>query len=204
MKKVLITAFEPFDVWSANSSWLTLVELTKELPDTMDITTRLYPVDFAQVQQRLEADLETEFDIALHLGQASGATEFRLESIALNTAAENSTGPFRKLVDDGPTAIESGLPMDRFAATLQSAGIPASLSFHAGTYLCNAIFYLSSYIATRNSMRTQCGFIHLPLTPTQTANHRAEALPSMPADFMAGGLRLVLEEIAGAGRGGLI
>ena len=204
MKKVLITAFEPFDVWSANSSWLTLVELTKELPDTMDITTRLYPVDFAQVEQRLEADLETEFDIALHLGQASGATEFRLESIALNIAAENSTGPFRKLVDDGPAAIESGLPMDRFAATLRSAGIPASQSFHAGTYLCNAIFYLSSHIATRNSMRTRCGFIHLPLTPTQTANHRAEALPSMPADFMAGGLRLVLEEIAGAGRGGLI
>ncbi|MFC1757802.1 pyroglutamyl-peptidase I [Planctomycetota bacterium] len=204
MKKVLITAFEPFDVWSTNSSWLTLVELTKDLPDTVEVTTRLYPVDFAQVQQRLEADLETEFDVTLHLGQSSGATEFQLESIALNVASENKSGPFRKLVDDGPTAMESELPIHRFATTLRSAGIPASVSFHAGTYLCNAIFYLSSFIAKRNSMKTRCGFIHLPLTPSQTANHRGEPLASMPAPFMAGGLRLILEEIARSTHGEMV
>ena len=57
MARVLVTAFEPFDGWKANSSWLTLVELTKELPPGPALTTRLYPVDFAALQQRLSEDL---------------------------------------------------------------------------------------------------------------------------------------------------
>ena len=32
MPSVLITAFEPYDRWRANSSWLTLVQLTQDLP----------------------------------------------------------------------------------------------------------------------------------------------------------------------------
>lgn len=57
MPRVLVTAFEPFDAWKANSSWLTLVELTKDLPAGPELTTRLYPVDFAGLQQRLLEDL---------------------------------------------------------------------------------------------------------------------------------------------------
>jgi len=34
MTRVLITAFEPFDRWSENSSWLALVELTRSLPES--------------------------------------------------------------------------------------------------------------------------------------------------------------------------
>jgi pyroglutamyl-peptidase len=199
MKKILITAFEPYDVWSSNSSWLTLVELTKELPDVVDVTTRLYPVDFGRVRERLSADLESGFDIAIHLGQAPGAAEIQLEKLAINVASESPNGPFRKLVPDGPTAIESNLPMDQFASTLRAVGIPASVSFHAGTYLCNGIFYLSQYTAQQAAMSTRCGFIHLPLDPSQTANCGVPT-PSMPAKFMALGLRIILEEIANNGQ----
>ena len=55
--RVLITAFEPYDRWRENSSWLALVELTKELPREPHVTTRLYPVDFGLVRSKLEEDL---------------------------------------------------------------------------------------------------------------------------------------------------
>ncbi|MCA9214706.1 MAG: hypothetical protein KDB27_16655, partial [Planctomycetales bacterium] len=89
MKKILITAFEPFDIWSSNSSWLTLVELTKELPDFVEITTRLYPVAFDKMQERLAKDLETEFDVCLHLGQSAGTSHLHLEVLAKNIASDN-------------------------------------------------------------------------------------------------------------------
>ena len=57
MPKILLTAFEPYDVWSENASWLALVELTKEMPPGIDITTRRYPVDFTAVKERLAEDL---------------------------------------------------------------------------------------------------------------------------------------------------
>jgi len=39
---VLLTAFEPYDRWKANASWLTLVQLTQNFPEQPKITTRLY------------------------------------------------------------------------------------------------------------------------------------------------------------------
>ena len=51
MPRVLLTAFEPYDRWKANASWLALVQLTQHLPDEPQITTRLYPVDFAEMKK---------------------------------------------------------------------------------------------------------------------------------------------------------
>ena len=57
MKKVLLTAFDPYDRWSANASWLALVELLRNRPADVELTTRRYPVDFLVARQRLEKDL---------------------------------------------------------------------------------------------------------------------------------------------------
>ena len=50
MPSVLVTAFEPYDRWKTNSSWLALVNFTHELPDEPAITTRLYPVDISRLR----------------------------------------------------------------------------------------------------------------------------------------------------------
>ena len=52
---------------------LALVEFAKSLPETPQVTTRLYPVDLEQVQERLSTDLAAGYDVALHLGQSPGS-----------------------------------------------------------------------------------------------------------------------------------
>ena len=76
MTRVLLTAFEPYDRWKANASWLALVQITHDLPIAPEITTRLYPVDFGVMKSRLADDLHGNFDYALHLGQARAVREF--------------------------------------------------------------------------------------------------------------------------------
>src|SRR5258708_7914485 len=93
MPSVLITAFEPYDRWKTNSSWLTLVRFTQELPSQPTITTRLYPVDFAQVKERLAKDLAQNHDYAIHLGQAPGSSRVQLESIAINVGGSSHESP---------------------------------------------------------------------------------------------------------------
>ena len=66
MAKILITAFESYSPWKANASWLALVELTRQLPAQHSVTTRLYPVDLAVVERKLEEDLAAQFDLVLH------------------------------------------------------------------------------------------------------------------------------------------
>jgi pyroglutamyl-peptidase len=197
MTRVLITAFEPYDRWTANSSWLTLVQLTQNLPDKPAITTRLYPVDFAAVKERLAADLASNYDYALHLGQAPGSTRIQLESHAINIGGSSMQSPdqFRSLIEGGPVAYRSPLPLGPWAVMLREAKIPAEISYHAGTYLCNATLFFSCYLAEKMALQTRSAFIHLPLDVSQTAA-QAQHMAALPASTSAEALRMILTEMA--------
>jgi pyroglutamyl-peptidase len=197
MTRVLLTAFEPYDQWTANSSWLTLIQLTNQLPSEPAITTRLYPVNFAKVKERLAKDLEANYDYALHLGQAPGSTRIQLESHAINIggSAMQSPDTYRSLVDDGPVAYRSPLPLGNWASMLRDARIPAEISYHAGTYLCNATLYFSCFLAEQMALNTKAAFMHLPLDVSQTAA-QAQHMAALPATTSADALRLILCEMA--------
>jgi pyroglutamyl-peptidase len=197
MKTVLLTAFEPYDRWKTNSSWLTLVQLTHNLPSEPAITTRLYPVDFAEVRRRLAEDLKANYDYALHLGQAPGSGRIRLEAMGLNIggSSSQSADQYRLLADDGPAAYRSSLPLGDWAVMLRREQIPAEVSYHAGTFLCNATLYLSCYFAERMALTTQSAFIHLPLDGSQVAGQKEE-WASLPATMCATALRAILAELS--------
>src|SRR4051812_5370170 len=196
MPRVLVTAFEPYDRWKANASWLALVQLTQDLPDEPQLTTRLYPVDFSEMKNRLQADLSAKFDYAIHLGQAPGSSRIQLEAIGLNIGGSSSQSPdqYRPLVEDGPVAYRTPLPLDDWAVKLRRAGIPAQVSFHAGTYLCNATAYWSQYLAARTSLRTKSLFVHVPLDISQVVNE-PHGTPALPIAISAQAVRLILDEL---------
>lgn len=198
MKRVLLTAFEPYDRWKANSSWLALVHLTQDLPAAPAVTTRLYPVDFAAVRQRLAEDLRANYDFAIHLGQAPGSSRIQLEAVAINVGGASSQTPdqFRPLVDGGPVGYQSPLPVGDWSLKLRRQGIPAQVSYHCGTYLCNAVLYLSCHLAHEMGLKTQSLFVHLPLETSQAAAE-GQALASLPVATTAAAVRSILDELAG-------
>ena len=197
MPKILVTAFEPYDNWSENASWLALVELTKDMPAEVDITTRRYPVNFSAVKERLAEDLAAGYDYAIHLGQAPGSAVVQLERVAINVGghSDQPRHEHRPLSDDGPVAYRSTLPLDEWVPLLRGAGIPTVMSFHAGTFLCNATLYWTHYLAERNGWPTQAVFVHLPLATSQVAadNH---SMASLPAALSAHGVRLIVDQLA--------
>jgi pyroglutamyl-peptidase len=197
MPKVLLTAFEPYDIWKENASWLALVELTKDMPPGIDITTRRYPVDFAAVKERLAADLAAVYDYAIHLGQAPGSAVVQLEQFGINVGGHSSQQrhEHRPLASDGPAAYRSALPLAQWVPLLRGAGIPAVLSYYAGTYLCNATLYWTHYLTERSGWRTQAAFVHLPLATSQVAAEQ-QALASLSTDMAARAVRLILEQLA--------
>ena len=66
--RILLTAFEPYDQWSSNSSWETIVELLRVRGTIPNVITRRYPVSLTRFQERLEVDLARGFDSIIHLG----------------------------------------------------------------------------------------------------------------------------------------
>jgi pyroglutamyl-peptidase len=196
MARVLITAFKPYDRWQTNASWLAMVELTKSLPPSAEVTTRLYAVDYAQVKERLADDLQADYDYVLHLGQSPGSSCVQLEKVGLNVAGPAGRDGCEPppLVEGGPPAHQSRLPLAEWAAYLRSHGIPAILSYHAGTYLCNAALYLTHHYIAEHGYRTQAAFVHLPLDVTQAAQEHPIA-PSLPAAVSAQAIRLLLQQL---------
>lgn len=186
MTKILLTAFEPYDRWSENSSWLTLIELTKWLDTPSTVVTRRYPVDLQGASDRLQKDLREGFDYAIHLGQSPGSPLIKLESTGLNLRTDH-----QPLVPGGPAAYRSPLELLRLHDRLVGEGIPAQVSNHARVYLCNAVLYLSQYFSERMGIPTRSMFIHLPLAPHQVARS-GEGLASCDIGMMA---RAVFEGI---------
>jgi pyroglutamyl-peptidase len=196
MPRILVTAYGPYDEWTENSSWLVLQELTRALPATCPVTTRLYPVDFSTVKSRLTGDLREGFDVVIHLGQAPGRATIALEAIGLNLAVERGRPAEEALplMEDGPAAYCSRLPLGEWASALRGAGIPVEVSHHAGTYLCNAALYLSHYFIERMGGQAAATFLHLPLDPSQVIACGRD-LPSLPAAVSARAVQMLIERV---------
>ena len=195
MKRVLLTAFEPYDRWQENASWLALVRLTAELPSNVALTTRRYPVDFAIVRRRLAEDLSAGYDFAIHLGQHPRSSSIQLEAVGLNVGCRGGVPEeYLPLESEGPAAYFSPAPLTEWTARLHQAGIPARVSHHAGTYLCNAALYWSCHLAVQMRMPTVSAFIHLPLDISQVAGEMQDT-PSLPTEVSAAALRIILDSL---------
>ena len=196
MPNVLITAFEPYDRWKENSSWLALVALTRDLPSRPKIVTRRYPVDFEAVKRQLQADLGANYDFALHLGQSPSLGRIHLEAVGINIGGHSSQLPdqFGELIADGPAAYRSDLPLAEWSRLLRGEGIPAQVSYHAGVFLCNALLYLSLHYAQTQRLKTRSCFIHLPLAPQQVLHDRHDH-STLTSEVCAQGLHLILREL---------
>lgn len=202
MNRLLITAFGPFEPWQQNASWLALQALTSDLPSNCEITTRLYPVNFSEARARMASDLATPYDAVLHLGQSAGSTTVTLESYAINVRREpkDPRDLFECLEPNGPAGYQSKLPLAELASSIRDAGIPAKVSMHAGTFLCNAALYWSHYFAEVWDQPTRATFIHLPLDLSQVVNgsqiaNTKEEVASMPAELSAHAIRVLIENL---------
>ncbi len=195
--RILLTAFEPYDDWQENSSWMALVRMLRQRPTGIDLVTRRYPVDLQKLQECLDRDLDADFDAVLHTGQAPGSPQVKLESIALNIAgvADHPNEELPPLVEGAPLAFRCSLPLSACAQALQVANVPGKISYHAGTYLCNATMYLSHLWYFRSGLECPVGFVHLPLASEQVAAS-SSAWASLPTDTLATALQVLLETLS--------
>lgn len=173
-----------------------MVALLREFPQTLDLITRRYPVDLPQLRKRLDQDLSSDFDAIIHLGQSPGSASIKLESFALNVAGciEERNKELPPLSPSGPAAFRTSMPLKRWKNKLTEAGVPSIVSYHAGTFLCNATMYLTHEWLHERGLNIPTGFIHLPLATEQVANAERN-VASLPAETLASALRVILEDI---------
>ena len=194
MEKLLITGFEPFGGEKINPSW----EAVKLLPETIgnfELIKAEIPVVFEKAADVVLSKAEDiKPDAIICVGQAGGRAGVTPEMVAINlrfaSIPDNEGNQPKDIpcVPGGENAYFSTLPVRKMAAAVSEASIPCSVSYSAGTYVCNDLIYhvLHRYHGTG----VKACFIHVPFIPEQTSDK-----PSMELETIAKALEIAIKSI---------
>ncbi|MGW2255566.1 pyroglutamyl-peptidase I [Kitasatospora sp. NPDC001660] len=200
MTRVLLTGFEPFDGADVNPSWEVARLVADNPPEGLLVTAVRLSCVFGRAAEELRTAMgECAPDLVVCLGQAAGRPDVTVERVAINVddaripdnaGAQPVDAP---VVPGGPAAYFATLPVKACVAAVREAGLPASLSHTAGTFVCNHVFYALMHLIATERPAVRGGFVHIPALPEQVLDR---AQPSLPADSVAHALRALLTAAA--------
>lgn len=195
--RVLVTGFDAFGGESINPAY----EAVRSLKDHIsgaEIIKKEIPTIFNKSIEILEKlIMDQKPNIIICIGQAGGRSDISLERVAINiddARIKDNKGnqPMDSMIfEDGENAYFSSLPIKRMAKKIREAGIPASISNTAGTFVCNHIMYGLLYFINNKYPNIKGGFIHVPYIPEQVVSKGN--LPSMSLDNIREGLELAIQ-----------
>ncbi len=188
MKKLLITGFEAFNGDTTNASW----EAVSRLPDTlagMELSKRQIPVEYDRVGEILQQLIdELRPDAVICVGQAATRSAVTPEKIAINwkagSIADNAGMIYSGEVirSEGADGYFSTLPVEKMVDAMRAAGVPAQVSYTAGTYVCNCTLYeLLHYLKHAHPHILAC-FVHVPYLCSQVVQR--PQFPSLPLEMV--------------------
>ena len=197
--KVLITGFDPFDDEAINPAW----EAINALPDVIDgieVIKVQIPTVFKKSAKKLFETIEAvKPDAVICVGQAGGRFDFNVERIAINVDDaripdnEGKQPIDEKIFEDGENAYFATLPIKAMVEEARKAGVPASVSNSAGTFVCNHIMYSLLYYISKNNLNIRGGFIHVPYIAQQVIGKKN--MPFMEVTTITKGLEASIHSL---------
>lgn len=199
MKKILVTGFDPFGGESINPAY----EAVKLLPDTIkgvEILKLEVPTVFHKSIEVMDLEIErVNPDVVINVGQAGNRFGITPERVAINEDDarikdnEGNQPIDTKIFDDGKNAYFSTLPIKAMVEEIKKAGIPASVSNTAGTFVCNHLMYGLMYLIDTKYKNIKGGFIHVPFMSEQVLDKPTS--PSLALEQIAKGLEAAIKAV---------
>ena len=197
--KILVTGFDPFGGEPINPA----IESVKRLPDNIagaEIIKLEIPTVRKKSLEKIEKAInEHNPDVILSIGQAGGRFDISIERIGINLddfRIPDNEG--NQIIDepiflDGENSYFVKLPVKAMVQNVQKNNIPASVSYTAGTFVCNHVLYGVLYLIEKKYKGKKSGFIHIPFLPQQVVDKRNT--PSMELNTIVKGLTAAIEAI---------
>ena len=183
---ILVTAFDPFGGESINPAQQAVERLSDEI-GVVKLHKLVVPTVFGRAAEIvIEAMDKLCPDAVICVGQAGGRKSVTPERVAINVMDASITDNAgnqpvdRAVVEGGPAAYFSTLPVKTMVKAIRDAGLPGDVSNSAGTFVCNSLLYSVLHHAAQHMPETRAVFIHVPYIPEQTVGK--ENVPSMPLD----------------------
>ncbi|MDA1007618.1 MAG: pyroglutamyl-peptidase I [Planctomycetota bacterium] len=201
--RLLITGFQPFGGSTVNPSMKAAQSLAKSGVDGFQsVECVILPVvggdGEGSAHRALQLALDrAPCDLLILLGESMRADGIAIERVAVNRRSYRIADNAGTIVTDtailegGPAAHFSRLPVDAMVAGVRHAGVPCHASDSAGTFLCNEVMYLAIEWSHQGIGPLLCGFIHVPQLPEQSGA-TGRPVCFMPLEDTLCGLRAAL------------
>ena len=169
MAGLLVTGLDAFADLETNVSEAVVRALPEVWRHPLPLATEVLPTAYVAAGERVRELIACRHPQAIVLlGVARARAVVQIERVALNL--DDSPTPDNmqsvrcgeRIDARGPVGYWSTLPLAALAARLEEMGVPAVMSNHAGTFLCNHVFYVARAEIERCGPERPCGFIHLP------------------------------------------
>ncbi|MHA1115137.1 MAG: pyroglutamyl-peptidase I [Candidatus Heimdallarchaeum aukensis] len=197
-KEIILTGFEPFGESKTNPTSKLCEKINNKMFRGYKIISYIIPLHFNKINEFIEKIFESHIPSAFIATGQSNRDRISIERVAINFADARipyncGTKPQeQKLFSDGPVAYWSTLPVRKIKEKMIENNIPTELSYSAGTYGCNQLFYSLMHYITRKRINIPAGFIHVPSLPEQALNKK---LPSMSLELIEKGIKVAIETV---------
>lgn len=213
---IVITGFGPYGRTAVNPSWLAAQAVAAAGPVAgMPVQAVELPVEYDRLEGEIQALLTRHKPRAVvSLGLWPGEACVRLEKTAANLLdfeIPDNAGALvqnRAVAEGDVGGFITRAPVKEMCRQLLDDGIPARVSYSAGSYLCNAVSYITSKAIRDLGLDTVFLFVHVPYEPEQVAAliretpalglelHQRADLASMSRDTVVRALQMIVARLA--------
>ncbi len=215
-KRVLVAGFDAFDKLAANPSQ-TIVETLGAsimLPGSKGevvLDTLVLPTccdkAWGKLKRKMDANKNAYIAVIL-TGVAAKRNKISLERFALNIRdyriKDNGGHQYldELIEEDAPDALKTSLSVASMSKALVKKGIVCEVSNHAGTFICNEVYYKALSYQDKQKQAAQVLFVHLPLPKTYAKEFKAQKTKHASAkgtgiDLMRKAVEQIIEQAVG-------
>ncbi|HPQ38755.1 MAG TPA: Mur ligase family protein, partial [bacterium] len=165
---VLITGFERFLDYPVNPTHRIMEIIDGMAPDHNAIETRVLRVEYDAVIRYARELKPHRYAAVIMTGLNHALSRPVLEQRAvnmMNARYADNAGSVRNgqpVIAHGEPILDTSIDLEGLAMALQQSGMNAGVSLHAGTFVCNALYYAILFRLLNTGI--PCLFIHVPMT----------------------------------------
>ena len=160
---LILTGFEPYDKYKENPSLQLLHKIERNNLRRIEV-----PVSYQKAKMKAEEIINLNPSAVVSFGFSPSSSTIKVEALAINVMHadipdnEGFIAKRMKIYEDGDKCYFSSAPFYDIADRMKSAGIKPKVSFSAGTYVCNTLYYSLLYNAKKRGLNIPIAFIHIP------------------------------------------
>ncbi|MBD3107170.1 pyroglutamyl-peptidase I [Bacillus sp. AGMB 02131] len=195
--KVLLTGFDAFGGEPVNPAEEAVKMVSENIKGAEVVKLIIPTVQTKSVQAIEKAIEEHKPDIVISVGQAGGRFDITPERVAINLDDyrikdnEGNQPIDAAIQEDGQPAYFTNLPVKAMVKHMNDNQIPATVSYTAGTFVCNHVMYGILYMIDKKYPNIKGGFIHIPYMTSQVMDKKN--MPFMSLNEIVRGLELAIE-----------